>query len=414
MAEAHSQDREPCVNKDAFYEALNQLKSKQKTSASQITLTIDDQFYDRAKDYLKSKVQDDQHVVQTEVGTPTIQPLSTWENTTITRKKWKYLNDNIVTEDGRKVVPKHKLYDVLSLAHHRIAHRGRQITLKWIQDNYAEVNQKVVNIFTNMCKFHAKQMPITSCIKPVKQPLSGETFLSLLEIDLMDFRKCPCTLHSEPHKWAVHFIDHHTKFTHVLPLHNKSGEEVLNAFKKYCLTFGYPQKIITDNGKEFKNEAMNRFCDHNGIKVSHGAPRTPTTQGLVERANRIWKENTRSLIMSTARKVDHWCETTLEVSYTMNISHHSTIKTSPYEAVYGFKPHRENSKNPPETEQDSQIERQRKRQKIQENQKKCNQKMLDSSSKKKNNTFKVNNIVSIKIDKVDKSSAFHPNLRKYS
>lgn len=155
---------------------------------------------------------------------------------------------------------------------------------------------------------------------------------------------------------------------------------------------------------------MNRFCDDNGIKVSHGAPRTAPTQGLVERANRTWKENTRSLIMSTARKVDHWCETTLEVSYTMNISHHSTIKTSPYEAVYGFKPHRENSKNPPETEQESQIERQRKRQKIQENQKKCNQKMLDSSCKKTNNTFKVNNIVSIKIDKVDKSSALHPNL----
>ena len=52
--------------------------------------------------------------------------------------------------------------------------------------------------------------------------------------------------------------------------------------------------------------------------------------------------------MSTDKKVDHWCERTLESSYTMNISYHSTIKTSPYEAVFGFKAHREKATPLPE------------------------------------------------------------------
>ena len=253
-------------------------------------------------------------------------------------------------------------------------------------------------------------------------------------------RKCPCSVHSEPHKWAANFINHHTKFVHVVTLHRKSAEEVLGVFKTYCLTFGYPRKLITDNGKEFKNKEMNQFCDNNGIKLSHGSSRTPTTQGLVERSNRTWKESTRSLFMSTDKKVDHWCERTLESSYTMNISYHSTIKTSPYEAVFGFKAHREKAtplpeaceqydtetetdqeKTPPaaqtssesgtkhhETDHERSSERLKKRRKIQESQEKYNQKMVDSS-KERRQKFKINDLVSIKIDKVDKST-LHPNL----
>ena len=44
------------------------------------------------------------------------------------------------------VVPKSQLYDVLTLAHQRTAHRGRQITSKWINENYSEVNVRVVNL----------------------------------------------------------------------------------------------------------------------------------------------------------------------------------------------------------------------------------------------------------------------------
>ena len=231
---------------------------------------------------------------------------------------------------------------MLSFAHNRIAHRGRQITMNWITENYTEVNQKVVNIFVKMCRFHQEQKTITSRVKPVIQPLQAQTLLSLLEIDLMDFRNCSCACTAQQHKWAINFIDRHTKFVHVLPLHSKTGKDVLDPFSHYCLTYGYPKKILTDNGKEFDNHDMQQFCQGNGIKIAHGSPRTPTTQGLVERANRTWKENARAVIMSKVQsKVNKWCKCTLEISYTMNITYHSAIKTTPYEATFGFKAHRE-------------------------------------------------------------------------
>ena len=42
---------------------------------------------------------------------------------------------------------------------------------------------------------------------------------------------------------------------------------------------------------------MEAFCEENRIQVAHGSPRTPTTQGLVERSNQSWKEDMRALIM---------------------------------------------------------------------------------------------------------------------
>ena len=48
-----------------------------------------------------------------------------------------------------------------------------------------------------------------------------------------------------------------------------------------------------------------------------------------------------TLIVSTATKVSNWCKKLNEISYTRNITYHSAIKTTPSEAVYGIKPHRE-------------------------------------------------------------------------
>ena len=52
-------ERVVCVDKTAFYEAVGVLKSRQKTKQSQITLFVEEKFYDKSKQYLKSIIEDD-------------------------------------------------------------------------------------------------------------------------------------------------------------------------------------------------------------------------------------------------------------------------------------------------------------------------------------------------------------------
>ena len=109
----------------------------------------------------------------------------------------------------------------------------------------------------------------------------------------------------------------------------------------------------------------------------------------------------------------------------MNITFHRAIKCSPYEAVFGFEAHREvatpailaneeevsqeiaeNVKEIPDT---INLEQQAKRQKICENQQ-HNAKMKKQTQQSKKMSFKVDDLVAIKIHKADKVSNLHANM----
>lgn len=265
----------------------------------------------------------------------------------------------------------------------------------------------------SLCRLHAERKPITSRIKEVTNPLQAPSFLSMLEIDLMDFQNLPCTCRN-PHKWVINLIDHHTKFVNSHPLHAKSADEVLDAVKNYCLSYGYPKKILTDNGGEVCNAKLKLFCEQNQIKLSHGAPRTLTTQGLVERSNRTWKENMRS-ITTGSNNIERWCENTMQASYTMNITLHRAINTTPYEAVFGITAHRENHQNTDEdikcqgettqlasckntldNDQCETFEKAAKRQKIRERQSQYNEEMVKQTSQSRKAPFKIDDMIAIK------------------
>ena len=79
------------------------------------------------------------------------------------------MNGKLLTTEGKEVAHQGMLFDILSKCHHRIAHRGRPKTEKWIAEYYFEVTKKVVNTFVSLCRFHGEQKPITTRVKPAVQ-----------------------------------------------------------------------------------------------------------------------------------------------------------------------------------------------------------------------------------------------------
>ena len=132
-----------CVTTETFEAKIKSLKDCLKTNKSSVNVFVEEDFYQRVKNYLKIRTEQELDIAPS-IKTP---ELSKAEINTVKRKKWKYANGKLLTTEGKEVAHQGMLFDILSKCHHRIAHRGRQKTEKWIAENYSEVTQKVVNTF---------------------------------------------------------------------------------------------------------------------------------------------------------------------------------------------------------------------------------------------------------------------------
>ena len=86
---------------------------------------------------------------------------------------------------------------------------------------------------------------------------------------------------------------------------------------------------------------MSELCGKHNIKQVHGAPRTPSTQGLVERNNRTVKENILNILNKRDESLGKWCTVLGEAAYKKNITLHRAINKVPYKVVFGILPRKE-------------------------------------------------------------------------
>jgi hypothetical protein len=77
-----------------------------------------------------------------------------------------------------------------------------------------------------------------------------------------------------------------TGWTECFPLLYKSPEAVLAAFQQARRCFPFPiLGLDTDNGSEFINEAVMRYCEAEHITFTRGRPEVKNDQCFVEQKN---------------------------------------------------------------------------------------------------------------------------------
>ncbi|GJR51145.1 putative ribonuclease H-like domain-containing protein [Tanacetum coccineum] len=99
-------------------------------------------------------------------------------------------------------------------------------------------------------------------------------------------------------------------------------------------------KIIRcDNGTEFKNKVMDKFCKEKGIKREFSVARTPQQNGVAERRNRTLIEAARTMLADSKLPTTFWAEAVSTACYVQNrvliVKPHNK---TPYELFRGIKP----------------------------------------------------------------------------
>ncbi|GJT61780.1 retrovirus-related pol polyprotein from transposon TNT 1-94 [Tanacetum coccineum] len=98
--------------------------------------------------------------------------------------------------------------------------------------------------------------------------------------------------------------------------------------------------IRTDHGREFDNEVQfGAYCDAQGITHNFSAPRTPQSNGVVERKNRTLQEMSRTMLNEQSIPQKFWCNVVDTSTYILNrILIRPILGKTPYEIFRGRKP----------------------------------------------------------------------------
>ncbi|GJV86215.1 retrovirus-related pol polyprotein from transposon TNT 1-94 [Tanacetum coccineum] len=99
-------------------------------------------------------------------------------------------------------------------------------------------------------------------------------------------------------------------------------------------------KHMTDHGREFDNEVQfGAYCDAQGITHNFSAPRTPQSNGVVERKNRTLQEMSRTMLNEQYIPEKIWCNVVDTSTYILNrILIRPILGKTPYEIFRGRKP----------------------------------------------------------------------------
>ncbi|GJS94093.1 retrovirus-related pol polyprotein from transposon TNT 1-94 [Tanacetum coccineum] len=168
-----------------------------------------------------------------------------------------------------------------------------------------------------------------------KNIVSTTRCLELLHMDLFG----PSAVRSYGgNRYTLVIVDDYSRYTWTRFLKDKT--EAFDQFeifsKKIQNQLGCTiVSIRTDHGREFDNEVQfGKFCNANGITHNFSAPRTPQSNGVVERKNRTLQEMSRTMLNEQSLPQKFWCNAVDTSTYILNrILIRAILGKTPYELL---------------------------------------------------------------------------------
>ena len=139
-----------------------------------------------------------------------------------------------------------------------------------------------------------------------------------------------------PGRYIMSAVDAFSRWTMLTVLPCKTGKATRDAFfTKWICVWSAPRMIVTDNGKEFQNEAWKDMACGAGSKLHFVTPYHPAANGMVERFNKEIKAYMTSMVSADTKDWEDFIPTLMMAS---NCSYNRHIKTTPFQVVLSSLP----------------------------------------------------------------------------
>ena len=135
---------------------------------------------------------------------------------------------------------------------------------------------------------------------------------------------------SEGYRYCLTATDRFTRWPEVAPMVDMTAETVAKTFYTTWISrFGCPQRITTDQGRQFESSLMVSLTNLMGIQRCRTTPYRPQCNGMIER----WHRTIKAAIM--CHENSNWCDILPTVLLGLRTAVKDDLQCSPAELTYG-------------------------------------------------------------------------------
>lgn len=135
--------------------------------------------------------------------------------------------------------------------------------------------------------------------------------------------------------WVI--VDRMTKYSHFISLkHPYSAEGLAEIYLNQVYKLhGFPELIVSDRDVVFQSTFWKTLFKLSRVQLHMSTAHHPQTDGQSERVNKCVETYLRCM---THLKPSKWVKWLPPAEWWYNSNYHQTIKMTPFEALYGYKP----------------------------------------------------------------------------
>ena len=260
------------------------------------------------------------------------------------QKDFTLLNDMLFINDTLKgstdmvllfIVSASKCQAALDLCHRDVGHQGRDRTYSLLQERFWWPKMRMQMMMTlqncKKCKVYEKKDPkVPLCTIAATEPMD------LVHIDLVGMEVTVKTKKKPVVQKILVVTDHFSRFIQAYKVKDKRAITIAKClYDNYFKHYGFPQRLLSNQGTEFCNAILNKMCIYLNIKKLCTLPYHPQMNGVVEHVHQTLERMITKLDNKQHRK---WPEHLGSITHAYNSTRSQITGYSPYFLMMGRRP----------------------------------------------------------------------------